>query len=73
MISNSDLLLYRSKTFHDKEPETNRWVETIPQDGIFFDVGANVGVFTILAGSFCRRVYAFEPVALNYSILNQNI
>lgn len=73
LLSNSDLLLYRSKTFHDKEPETNRWLEKIPRDGIFFDVGANVGVFTVLASSYCNQVYAFEPVALNYSVLNQNL
>jgi FkbM family methyltransferase len=73
LLSNTELLLYRSKTFHTKEPETNRWIKTIPKDGVFYDVGANVGVFTILASAYCRKVYAFEPVALNYSVLNQNI
>ena len=73
LLSNTGLLLYRSKTFHDKEPDTNDWIKTIPNDGVFFDVGANVGVFTILASTFCRKVLAFEPVAINYSVLNQNI
>lgn len=72
-LSNNDLLLYRSKTFFDKEPETNKWVEKIPSDGIFYDVGANVGIFTVLASAYCKKVYAFEPVALNYSVLNQNL
>jgi FkbM family methyltransferase len=73
MLSNTDLLLYRSKTFHNKEPETNQWIENMPKDGVFYDVGANVGVFTILASKYCRKVYAFEPTALNYSVLTQNL
>lgn len=73
LLSNNNLLLYRSKTFSYKEPETNKWVENIPSDGVFYDVGANVGVYTILASAYCRRVYAFEPVALNYSVLSQNL
>jgi FkbM family methyltransferase len=73
LLSNTDLLLYRSKTFHDKEPETNKWIEKMPSDGVFYDVGANVGIFSILASAFCKKVYAFEPSALNYSVLNQNL
>ena len=46
LLSNTDLLLYRSKTLNEKEPETNRWIASMPADGVFFDVGANVGVFT---------------------------
>lgn len=73
LLSNTDLLLYRSKTFHNKEPETNKWIEKIPSDAVFYDVGANVGVFTVMASVYCRKVYAFEPVAVNYSVLNQNL
>ncbi len=72
-LSNNSLLLYRSKTFFDKEPETNKWIEGIPADGVFYDVGANVGIFTVLASAYCKKVFAFEPVALNYSVLNQNL
>lgn len=73
LLSNSPLLLYRSKTFFSKEPETVRWIESIPRDGVYYDVGANVGLYAILASQYCRQVYAFEPVAVNYSILNQNL
>ena len=45
----------------------------MPADGVFYDVGANVGIFSLMATLFCRKVYAFEPVAVNYSVLNQNI
>lgn len=73
MISNTDLLFYQSKTFHNKEPETNKWIASMPSDGVFYDMGANVGVFLILASYYCRKVYAFEPTAVNYSILTQNL
>lgn len=73
LLSNSDLLFYRSKTFFDKEPETCKWIESAPSDSIFYDIGANVGMFTVLASAYCKKVFAFEPVALNYSVLNQNL
>lgn len=73
ILSNTSLLYYRAHTFNSKEPETNKWIENMPAEGVFYDVGANVGVFTVLASSYCRKVYAFEPVAVNYSVLTQNL
>jgi FkbM family methyltransferase len=73
LLSNSDLLLQRSLSFHTKEPETNAWIGGMPADGVFYDVGANVGVFTLLAATRARKVYAFEPVALNYAVLTRNL
>lgn len=73
MSASTDLLLYRSETFNVKEPETNRWIQEIPLNSIFFDVGANVGVFTVLASAYCKKVFAFEPVSHNYAVLNKNI
>ncbi len=45
------------------------------QDDVFIDVGANQGEFTLLAASICYQghVYAFEPVAVNYKLLKENI
>ena len=73
LLSTSPLLLYRSLTMHTKEPETNRWIQTIPNNGIFFDVGANVGIYSIYASAYCSKVFAFEPSYLNYNVLNHNI
>ena len=73
LLSNTELLLYRSQNFLEKEPETTKWISEMPSDAIFYDVGANVGIFTIMAAVYCRKVYAFEPVAVNYSVLNQNL
>ena len=56
-----------------KEPETIEWIESIPQQDILFDVGANIGIYTMCAGARGIKTYAFEPHAGNYNILCQNI
>lgn len=44
-----------------------------PED-TFFDVGANVGAYTLLASGVCRsNTISFEPVPTTYHILEQNI
>jgi FkbM family methyltransferase len=41
---------------------------------IFFDVGANVGSYTLLAAGVCKaKSTAIEPVQLTFNILHQNI
>lgn len=41
--------------------------------GVLYDIGANVGTYSIYAGLNDIEVYAFEPEAQNYALLNQNI
>jgi len=44
-----------------------------PED-VFFDVGANVGSFTLLASGVCKASsIAIEPVSSTFDILNKNI
>ena len=44
-----------------------------PED-VFFDIGANVGAYTLLASGVCRaKSVSFEPVSVAYNILNKNI
>ncbi|GAI83002.1 unnamed protein product [marine sediment metagenome] len=46
----------------------------IGSDDIVVDIGANIGIFTILAASRTRNViYAFEPFPENVEFLNHNI
>lgn len=71
--TSSELLLWRAKTLHTKEPITIDWLTNFKEDEILFDVGANVGMYSIFAGVNKVKVYSFEPEASNYSILNQNI
>ena len=56
-----------------KEPETIDWIDNISKLDILFDVGANIGIYTMCAGAKGIETYAFEPHAGNYNILCQNI
>ncbi len=65
----------RGETLFIKEPETIEWIDTFEENGVFYDIGANVGVYTIYAGVTKPnlRVFSFEPTFFNYWLLNKNI
>ncbi len=67
------LPLYCARTLFSKEPETIRWLDSMGGNDVLFDVGANVGMYSIYAGACGVRVCAFEPVFTPYFILNSNI
>ena len=57
------------------EPWTIRWIEEhIQADDVLFDVGANVGAYSLVAAvARGAKVVAFEPVAANYEALTANV
>lgn len=72
--ANEELHLLRAIWFKDKEPETIEWIDSFQTGEVFFDIGANVGVFSLYAALHRQcDVYAFEPEAKNYACLNKNI
>jgi len=57
-----------------KEPETINWLKTFKKNSIFFDVGANIGIYALYSAKIIEnKVYAFEPHAANYINLLDNI
>src|SRR6185437_15575773 len=67
-------LLWRARTFHTEEPETVGWLDSIDSGDCLWDVGANVGLYSIYAAKFRRcKVYAFEPESQNFALLIENI
>jgi FkbM family methyltransferase len=65
---------YRAKSLLTKEPDTISWIEDyFDPDEIFYDIGANVGVFSLYAAKQGLKVYSFEPESQNYAFLNKNI
>ncbi|WP_289078255.1 FkbM family methyltransferase [uncultured Thalassospira sp.] len=58
----------------DGEPETIRWIDSLPQNEVLWDIGANVGTYTIYAAAVRKmNVVAFEPNAATFSVLARNI
>ena len=67
---------YRWSTYNTKEPETLDWIDGWAGDGqVFFDIGANIGVFTIYAALRHpqARIIAFEPEYANLHLLRDNV
>jgi len=70
------ILRYRWKEYNTKEPETLEWLDRWVQDGdTFFDVGANIGSYTVYAALRCpsARIVAFEPEYANLHLLRDNV
>jgi len=64
----------RVVTFSSKEPETLNWIDRQSNNGVFFDVGANIGLYSIYyAKTKGGKVYSFEPSVYNLEQLSKNI
>jgi FkbM family methyltransferase len=62
------------REFATREPETLAWIDGFATPCRFWDVGANIGVFSIYAGLRAGvEVRAFEPAAASYAALCRNI
>lgn len=73
-LAPNSLNIYRINTFESKEPETLEWLRSIPLNSVLWDVGANIGLYSIYAAmSRQSRVFAFEPSVFNLEILARNI
>jgi len=65
---------WRAKTFSTKEPETLEWIDSIPQGSVLWDVGGNIGLYSVYAAKRRNcRVWAFEPSVFNLELLARNI
>ena len=70
----SAMTRWRVESIYHKEPCTLQWIAEFQPDDILVDVGANVGMYTIWAAATRKmKVFAFEPEAQNYALLNRNI
>ncbi len=65
---------YRADSFSTKEPETLEWIDQHGGNGALFDVGANIGLYSIYyAATKKSNVYAFEPSFFNLPLLAKNV
>ena len=70
----NELTLNRALTFSTKEPDTLEWISSFPSGAIFWDIGANIGLYSLWAAIDRNiAVYSFEPVPSNLEMLERNI
>ena len=72
------LIRFRLNTFWTKEPETLEWIRSFKNKIkiIFWDIGANIGLYSIYASLYHRKkseILSFEPSINNTRILARNI
>lgn len=68
------LLMSRAASMLAKEPDTIQWIDGFLPGDVFWDIGANVGVFSLYAASIPGvSVRAFEPLASNFHVLSRNL
>ena len=74
----NQLTEWRARTFIEKEPDTIEWINNFntKKNIIFWDIGANIGVYSIYASFIHKKkikVFAFEPSSSNLRVLSRNI
>jgi len=70
----STLTHWRVSTIYEKEPITLEWLSELNSNSILLDIGANVGMYSIIAAKvYDAKVFSFEPEPFNYSVLVKNI
>ena len=66
----------RIKSFYRKEPGTLNWISTFNKTDVFYDIGANIGIYAISAAAILEnkgKIYAFEPHVFSFKNLIENI
>jgi len=68
------LTKFRIDTFSTKEPETLDWIDSFEEESVFWDIGANIGLYTCYAAKKhnCNTI-AFEPSVFNLELLARNV
>lgn len=64
---------WRVDTLYTKEPDTIEWLKGMKPGEVLYDVGANIGLYSIFAAKRGVRVCAFEPESQNFAVLIKNI
>jgi FkbM family methyltransferase len=63
----------RAVTFDTKEPDTVAWIKALRPDDVVWDIGANIGIYTIPMAFKAKQVVAFEPHPSNYLEIVSNV
>jgi FkbM family methyltransferase len=66
---------WRVQTLFTKEADTIDWINNFDDNCVFWDIGANIGIYSLYAAKIKNKinVVAFEPSPHNFTILTKNI
>ena len=64
---------FRVRTLLTKEPETIKWIDSFDIGDVLWDIGANIGCYSLYAASRGLKAFAFEPSPVNYWLLTSNV
>jgi FkbM family methyltransferase len=67
------LSAFRVETLFTKEPETMAWIDKMQAGTVLYDIGANIGMYSVYAAQRGVQTFAFEPSPFNIEILFRNI
>lgn len=66
--------LKRYNTILTKEKGTIEWLDKIKKEEVLWDVGANIGIYSLYAAKIQNaKVYSFEPLINSAKVLRKNI
>lgn len=70
----NNLIDWRVKTLFTKEPDTLDWINSFKSNETFWDIGANIGIYSLYAASKINmQVISFESSVNNLRVLSKNI
>ena len=66
-------LFWRAKTVLTEEPLMISWIKSMTPNDVVLDIGANVGMYSVLIADKVKTVYACELDTLNVAVLKENL
>ena len=66
-------LFWRAKTVLSEEPLMISWIKSMTPNDVVLDIGANVGMYSVLIADKVKAVYACELDTLNVAVLKENL
>ena len=70
--TNTESIHRTLRRFHSEQERIRDIMTVLHEDDVFYDIGANTGLYTCFAARRCETVIAFEPYPPNLSELEEN-
>jgi FkbM family methyltransferase len=72
-LESEDSISFASFGFKSEEYELEIFESEIGSSSVVLDIGASIGLYTLVAARHANEVYSFEPDPINFSNLKRNV